>query len=86
VTARPNAYPVTVFLRVYPSRQQYRLPREEDPGELTTALAEILGKRGCVVLGYDVPDQPRCNAVVLINGNVVDTVELVDVPDEASDT
>jgi predicted amidohydrolase len=77
---------VALFLRVYPSRQQYRLPREQDAGELTAALAEILGKRGCVVLGYDVPDQPRSNAIVLINGNVVDTVELVDVPDEASDT
>jgi predicted amidohydrolase len=77
---------VTLFLRVYPSQQQYRLPRGEDAGELTKALAEILGKRGCVVLGYDVPDQPRTSAVVLINGNVVDTVELVEVPDDESDT
>jgi hypothetical protein len=33
-----------------------------------------------VVLGYKVPDQSRANAVVLINGNVVECVELVDVP------
>jgi hypothetical protein len=33
-------------------------------------------------LGYDVPGQPRADAVVLINGNVVECVELVEVPDE----
>ena len=42
----------------------------------------MLGNRGCVVLGYDVPDQPRSDAVLLINGNVVGCVELVEVPDE----
>jgi hypothetical protein len=73
---------VTLFLRVYPSRQQYRLPKTEEAGELTKSLAEVLGNRGCVVLGYDVPDQPRSDAVVLINGNVVECVELFEVPDE----
>jgi hypothetical protein len=67
---------------LYPSRQQYRLPKEEEAGEVTKALAEVLGSRGCVVLGYDMPDQPRSTAVVLINGTVVDSAELVDVPDE----
>ncbi len=42
----------------------------------------MLGTRGCMVLGYDVPDQPRSDAVVLINGNVVECVGLVEVPDE----
>jgi hypothetical protein len=73
---------VTLFLRVYPSRQQYRLPDEETAGEIIKSLADVLGNRGCVVLGYEVLDQPESNAVVLINGNTVDYVELVDVPDE----
>jgi hypothetical protein len=81
---RPNKHSVTLFLRLYPSRQQYRLPKEEEAGEVTKALAEVLGNRGCVVLGYDVPDQPRSNAVVLINGNVVDSAELIEVPDRAT--
>jgi predicted amidohydrolase len=72
---------VALFLRVFPSRQEYRLPDEEDAGEVTKSLAEVLGSRGCVVLGYGVPDQPRANDVVVINGNVVECVELVDVPD-----
>ena len=73
---------MALFLRVYPSRQQYRLPDEEEAGEITKALAEVLGNRGCAVLGFDLPDQTRANAVVLINGNVVECVELVDVPDD----
>jgi len=73
---------VALFLRVYPGGRQYRLPREEEAGEVTKSLAEVLGNRGCVVLGYEVPDQPRSTAVVLINGNVVESVELVDVPEE----
>ncbi|MGZ4348761.1 MAG: hypothetical protein ACXVHX_31620 [Solirubrobacteraceae bacterium] len=73
---------MTLFLRLYPSRQQYRLPKEEAAGEVTKALAEVLGSRGCMVLGYEMPDQPRNTAVVLINGNVVECVELVDVLDE----
>jgi hypothetical protein len=75
---------MALFLRVHPGGRQYRLPREEEVGEITKALAEVLGKRGCVVLGYDVPDQPRADAVVLINGNVVESLELVEVPDEDS--
>jgi hypothetical protein len=51
---------------VYPSRQQYRLPDAEEVGEVTKSLAEMLGSRGCVVLGYDAPDQSRANAVVLM--------------------
>jgi hypothetical protein len=74
---------MAVFLRVYPSGHQYRLPKEEEAGEVTKALAEVLGNRGCVALGYELPDQPRSKAVLLINGNVVDCVELVEVPDEA---
>jgi predicted amidohydrolase len=72
---------VTLFLRVYPSRQQYRLPEDESAGEIIKSLAEVLGNRGCVVLGYELPDQADSNAVVLINGNTVDCVEVVDVPD-----
>jgi hypothetical protein len=64
--------------------QQYRLPKEEEAGEVTKALAEVLGSRGCLVLGYEMPDQPKSTAVVLINGNVVECAELVDVPDEPS--
>jgi predicted amidohydrolase len=74
---------VTLFLRVYPSGRQYRLPKDEEGGEVTKSLAEVLGNRGCVVLGYELPDQPRNRAVVLINGNVVECVELVEVPDES---
>jgi hypothetical protein len=73
---------MTLFLRVYPGRQQYRLPKDEEAGEVAKSLAEVLGNRGCVVLGYETPDQPRSDAVVLINGNVVECVELLDVPDE----
>jgi predicted amidohydrolase len=76
---------MALFLRVYPSRQQYRLPKEEEPGEVTKSLAEVLGNRGCIVLGYEMPDQPRSTAVVLINGNVAECVELIEVPDEAPD-
>ncbi len=72
---------MALFLRVYPSRQQYRLPREEEAGEVTQSLAEVLGSRGCIVLGYEIPDQPRNTAVVPINGNVVECVELVEAPD-----
>jgi len=72
---------VTLFLRVYPSRQQYRLPEDESAGEIIKSLADVLGNRGCVVLGYDLPDQADSNAVVLINGNSVDCVEVVDVPE-----
>jgi hypothetical protein len=73
---------VTLFLRVYPSRQQYRLPEDETAGEIIKSLAAVLGNRGCVVLGYKISDQPRSNAVVMITGNTVDRVEVVDVPDE----
>jgi predicted amidohydrolase len=72
---------VALFPRVFPSGQEYRLPEAEEAGEVTKSLAEVLGSRGCVVLGYEVPDQPRANAVVVINGNVVECVELVDVPE-----
>jgi adenylate kinase len=34
--------------------------------------------------GYEMPDQPKSTAVVLINGNVVECAELVEVPDEPS--
>lgn len=80
---QPVTESMSVFLRIYPSRQQYRLPKDEAAGEVTKALAEVLGNRGCMVLGYEMPDQPRSTAVVLINGNVVESVELVEVPDEA---
>jgi hypothetical protein len=73
---------MALFLRVHPGGRQYRLPKEEEAGEVTKSLAEVLGNRGCVVLGYELPDQPRSTAVLLINGNVVYSVELVDVPDE----
>lgn len=73
-----------MFLRLYPSRQQYRLPKEESAGEIIKSLADVLGSPGCVVLGYEVPERPRSTAVVLINGTVVESAELVDVPDEPS--
>jgi predicted amidohydrolase len=76
---------VALFLRLYPGRQQYRLPKEEEAGAVTQALAEVVGQRGCVVLGYEVPDRPRATAVVLINGNVVECAELIDVPDETAE-
>jgi hypothetical protein len=41
-----------------PARQPYRLPGDEEVGEVAKSLAEVLGNRGCVVLGYDIPDQP----------------------------
>lgn len=69
---------MTLFLRIYPNGRQYRLPKEEEPGEVTKALADVLGSRGCVALGYELPDQPRATAVLLINGNVVECAELVD--------
>jgi hypothetical protein len=72
---------MALFLRVNPGDRQYRLPDEESAGEVTKALAEALGSRACVVLGYELPDQPRANAVVILNGNVVESVELVDAPD-----
>jgi hypothetical protein len=75
---------MALFLRVNPHGQQYRLPKDE-AGDVTSSIAEILGKRGCVVIRYEVPDQPRADAVVLLNGNVVESVELVDVPDEESE-
>jgi hypothetical protein len=73
---------MALFLRVHPNGQQYILPKGEDAAEVTKALAETLGNRGCVVLGYELPDQPRAKPVVLINGNVVESVELIEVPDE----
>ena len=73
---------MALFLRVYPSRRQYRLPRDEEVGDVTKSLAEVLGSRGCVTLGYDVPDQAPADAVVLINGNVVECIELLEVLDE----
>ena len=73
---------MALFLRVHPHGQQYFLPKEEAAGEVTKALAETLGNRGCVVLGYEIPNQPQARAVVLINGNVVESVELIEVPDE----
>jgi hypothetical protein len=75
---------MTLFLRLYPSRQQYRLPKEEEAGEVTRSIAEVLGGRGCLALGYEMPDDPRNTAAVLINGNVVECVELVEVPDGAA--
>jgi hypothetical protein len=44
VQTRADNQSVTVCLWVYPSRQQYRLPREEASGEVTKALAEVLGE------------------------------------------
>jgi hypothetical protein len=73
---------MALFLRVPPSRQQYRLPRDEEVGDVAKSLAEVLGSRGCVTLGYDVPDQPRADTVVLINGNEVQCIELLEVLDE----
>jgi hypothetical protein len=72
-------------LRVHPSGRQYRLPEHEEAGEVTKILAEVLGSRGCVALGYEMPDQPRHTAVLLINGNVVECVELIDVPAQAGE-
>jgi hypothetical protein len=57
---------------------------EETAGEVTKGLAEVLGNRGCLVLGYEMPDQPDSTAVVLISGNMVECAELVDVPDGTS--
>ncbi len=81
---RAGLSPVSMplFLRVYPGGPQYRLPDSEDAGEVTRSLAEVLGERRCVALGHELPDQPRSTAVVLINANVVQCVELVDVPQE----
>jgi predicted amidohydrolase len=76
---------MTLLLTLYPGGHQYRLPKEEEAGEITQALAEVLGKRGCVVLGYEMPDEPRNTAVLLINGNAVEYAELVDVPDESDE-
>lgn len=73
---------MTLFLRAYPTRQQYRVSSDEAAGEVTEALAEVPGGRDCMVLGHETPDQPRNTAVVPINGNVVESVELVDIPDE----
>jgi len=73
---------VTLYLRAQPGGRQYRLPKGEEAGEVTKALAETLGSRGCVVIGYDIPGRPRANAVVVLNGNVVESVELVDLPDD----
>jgi hypothetical protein len=46
-----------LFLRVHPGGRQYRLPEAEEAGEVTQSLTEVLGERGCVVLGYEMPDQ-----------------------------
>jgi hypothetical protein len=75
---------MTLFLRIHPGGHQYRLPADEAAGEVTKVLAEILGKRGCVAIGYELPEQPRNIAVVLINGNVVEAIELVEMPEEPS--
>jgi hypothetical protein len=56
---------MTLFLRICPNGQQYRLPKEEEPGEVTKAVAEVLGGRGCVVLGYEMPDQPGSTLILL---------------------
>jgi hypothetical protein len=48
---------VALFLPIYPTRQEYRLPTEEDAGEVTKSLAEVLGSGGCLVLGYEMPDR-----------------------------
>jgi hypothetical protein len=79
---RPNADYVALFLRIYPSGLQYRLPTEDGAGEVTKSLAEVLGSRGCLVLGYELAHEPRSTAVVLINGNVVECAELVEAPDQ----
>jgi hypothetical protein len=73
---------MTLFLHVHPGGRLYQLPREEDGAEIVKSLAEVLGSDGCVVIGYDLPDQPRARATVLINGRTVETVEVVDVPPE----
>jgi hypothetical protein len=75
---------MALFLRVHPHGQQYRLPKQDEAGDVTRSIAEILGKRGCVVIGYEVPE-PRADAVVLINGNVIESIELVDVPERESE-
>jgi hypothetical protein len=72
---------MAVFVRVFPGGRQYLLRKDEEPGEVIKSMAEVLGNRGCVVLGYDVPDQPRSNAAVLLNGNVIESIEVLDVPD-----
>jgi hypothetical protein len=71
---------MTLFLRVQPGGLQYRLPKDDEAADVIKSIAEVLGSRGCVVLGYDIPDQPRADGVVILNGNVVESVELVDVP------
>jgi hypothetical protein len=55
----------------------HELHYEKKAGEITKSLAEVLRSRGCLVLGYETPDQPRDTAVVLINGNIVECAELV---------
>jgi hypothetical protein len=73
---------MALFLRIVPHDRQYRLPRGEEAGEVTKSLAEVIGSDGCVVIGYDLPDQPRANAIVVLNGRSLDAVELIEVPDE----
>jgi hypothetical protein len=48
---------VALFLPIYPTRQQCRLLTEEEAGEVTKSLAEVLGSGGCLVLGYEMPEQ-----------------------------
>jgi len=74
---------MTLFVRVYPGRHEYRLPEGEEAGAVTKALAEVVGSSGCLVLGYEAPDHGHGNAVVVISGNV-ECVELVDVPEATS--
>ena len=56
-----------LFLRVHPGGRQYRLPDGEDAGEVIKSLAEVLGNRGCVVLGYELPEQPRSTRVGIVS-------------------
>jgi hypothetical protein len=71
-----------LFLRVHPGGRDYRLPREDEAAEVIKSVAAILGTRDCVVIGYDLPEQPSATAVVILNGNVVESVDLIDVPGE----
>ncbi len=61
---------MALFLRMYPSRQRHRLPKEEEAGEVTKSLAEVLGSHGCMVPGRGCAEPQRCPEPTPIRGTV----------------
>jgi hypothetical protein len=73
---------MALLLRVNPHGREYRLPAEDSAIDVIRTITEMIDARQTVAIGYEPAGHPGGRAVLLINGRMVESVEVIDVPEE----